>query len=300
MPAKRDPLKLRRSERSGLEKLLRSTGSGAGLVRRARIILLAAEGVSNRQIAGRVGCRPQIVKRWRDRYQAGGIKSLADRARSGRPPLLTAKDKQRIVTKVCSTPPRGCSRWSVRTLALATGHPPTAIHAVLQEHDLHPHRLRTFHFSPDPRFEEKLPEVAGLSGQPPKNAVVLCVEEKTGIQALDRTQARLPLRAGQPRAWSNEYVRHGTRTMLAALELKTGKVTAHVRDNRRSETFLEFMDALVVKHHDKRLCVVLDNRNTHTKDAATPWLAAHPHVTFHYSPTSASHWASLRAGSGSI
>ena len=139
MPAKCDPLKLRRSDRNGLEKLLRSTSSGAGLVRRARMILLAAEGVSNRQIAGRVGCKPQIVKRWRDRYQAGGIKALADRPRSGRPPLLTAKDKQRIVTKVCSTPPHGLSRWSVRTLALATGHAPTVIHAVLQEHDLHPH-----------------------------------------------------------------------------------------------------------------------------------------------------------------
>ena len=292
MPTKCDPLKLRISERDGLEKLVRSTGSGAGLVRRARIILLAAEGVSNRQIAGRVGCRPQIVKRWRDRYQDGGIKALADRARSGRPPLLNAKDKQRIVTKVCSTPPRGLARWSVRTLALATGHAPTVIHAVLQEHDLHPHRLRTFNFSPDPRFEEKLLEVVGLYMQPPKNAVVLCVDEKTGIQALDRTQAMLPLRAGQPRAWSNEYVRHGTRTMLAALELKTGKVTAHVRDNRRSDTFLEFMDALVVKHHDKRLCVVLDNLNTHTNDAATQWLAAHPHVTFHYSPTHAS-WVNL-------
>jgi transposase len=152
--------------------------------------------------------------------------------------------------------------------------------------------LRTFNFSPDPRFEEKLLEVVGLSMKPPANAVVLCVDEKTGIQALDRTQAMLPLRAGKPRAWSNEYVRHGTRTMLAALELKTGKVTAQVRDNRRSETFLQFMDAVVAKHHSQRLCVVLDNLNPHTNDAATQWLAAHPQVTFHYSPTHAS-WVNL-------
>jgi transposase len=292
MPAKCDALKIRKSEHSALEKLVRSTGSGAGLVRRARIIVLAGEGISNRQIAERVGCKPHIVKRWRDRYQKGGIKALADRARSGRPPLLSAKDKQRIVTRVCSAPPRGLSRWSVRTLARECGHAPSVIHGVLQEHDLHPHRLRTFNFSPDPRFEEKLLEVVGLYMKPPENAVVLCVDEKTGIQALDRTQAMLPLRAGKPRAWSNEYVRHGTRTMLAALELKTGKVTAHVRDNRRSETFLEFMDAVVARHRHQRLCVVLDNLNTHNNDAATRWLAAHPRVSFHYSPTHAS-WVNL-------
>jgi len=152
MPAKCDPLKIRKSERAALENLVRSTASNAGLVRRARIIVLAGEGVSNRQIAARVGCKPHIVKRWRDRYQEGGIQALADRARSGRPPLLSTQDKQRIVTRVCAAPPRGFSRWSVRTLARETGQAPSVIHGVLQEHDLHPHRLRSFNFSPDPRF----------------------------------------------------------------------------------------------------------------------------------------------------
>jgi Winged helix-turn helix len=139
MPAKCDALKVRKSERTALEKLVRSTGSGAGLVRRARIIVLAGEGISNRQIAERVGCKPHIIKRWRERYKNGGIKALADQARSGRPSLLSAKDKQGIVTRVGSPPPRGLSRWSVRTLARATGRAPSVIHGVLREHALHPH-----------------------------------------------------------------------------------------------------------------------------------------------------------------
>jgi len=121
----------------------------------------------------------------------------------------------------------------------------------------------------------------------PENAVVLCVDEKTGIQPLDRTQPMLPLRAKKPRSWSNEYVRHGPRTLLAALEIKTGKVTAHVRDNRRSETFLESMDAVVASHSGQRLCVVMDNLNTHLNAAAMGWLARHPRVSFHDTPTHA-------------
>lgn len=145
-------LGIRKSERAALKKLVRSTGAGAGLVRRARIIVLAGEGISNRQIAERVGCKPHIVKRWRDRYQAGGIKALTDRARSGRPPSLSPKDKQRIVTRVCSTPPRGLSRWSVRTLARATGQAPSVIHGVLREHDLHPHLVAHLPLQPRPTF----------------------------------------------------------------------------------------------------------------------------------------------------
>jgi hypothetical protein len=166
------------------------------------------------------------------------------------------------------------------------------VHAILRENDLHPHRLRTFTFSPDPQFEEKLLEVVGLYMNPPKNALILCVDEKTGIQALDRTQPMLPLRSKKARSWTNEYVRHGTRTMLASLEIETGKVTAIVRNNRRSETFLEFMDMIALQHTGKQLCVVLDNLNTHTNSAAQEWLNKHPDVSFHYTPKHAS-WVNL-------
>lgn len=292
MPSSLPALSVNKKDRSVLEKWVRATTTPGGLVRRARIILLASQGQSNRQIALKVGCTAHVVGQWRRRYQSQGLAGLQDRVRPGRPAKITVEEKKKIVTRVCGAPPAWLSRWSVRTLAREMGYPASVVHLILQEHDLHPHRLRTFNFSPDPCFEEKLLEVVGLYLKPPENAVVLCVDEKTGIQALDRTQPMLPLRAKKPRSWSNEYVRHGTRTLLAALEIKTGKVTAHVCDNRRSETFLEFMDAVVASHGGQRLCVVMDNLNTHLNAAAMDWLARHPRVSFHYTPTHAS-WVNL-------
>jgi transposase len=292
MPLSLPALTIKKKDQLILEKWVRATTTRGGLVRRARIILLAGQGQSNRQISLKVGCTAPVVSQWRRRYQSQGLVGLQDRDRPGRPVKMTAAQKQAIVTRVCATPPPHLSRWSVRTLAREMGYPASVVHLILQEHDLHPHRLRTFNFSPDPCFEEKLLEVVGLYMNPPENAVVLCVDEKTGIQALDRTQPMLPLRAKKPRSWTNEYVRHGTRTLLAALEIKTGKVTAHVRDNRRSETFLEFMDAVVARHRGRRLCVVMDNLNTHLNQAALDWVVRHPSVSFHYTPTHAS-WVNL-------
>lgn len=292
MPLSLPALSVKKKDMQILNKWIRATRMPAGLVRRARIILLAHQGHSNRQIGIKVGCRAHVVGDWRRRYQKHGINGLKDRPRQGRPAKLSAAQKQAIVARVCSSPPAHFSRWSIRTLAREMGYASSVIHLVLQKHDLHPHRVRTFNFSPDPCFADKLHEVVGLYMRPPENAVVLCVDEKTGIQALDRTQPMLPLRAGKPRCWSNEYVRHGTRTLLAALNIQTGKVTAHVRDNRRSETFLEFMDALVASHPKQRLCVVMDNLNTHCNQAAQDWLTRHPRVSFHYTPTHAS-WVNL-------
>jgi transposase len=292
MPLSLPALSVRKKDQLVLGKWVRATTTPGGLVRRARIILLASQGQSNRQIGLKVGCTAVVVSQWRRRYRSQGLAGLQDRGRPGRPAKITVEEKKRIVTRVCAAPPAYLSRWSVRTLAREMGYPASVVHLILQEHDLHPHRLRTFNFSPDPCFEEKLLEVVGLYMNPPENAAVLCVDEKTGIQALDRTQPMLPLRAKKPRSWSNEYVRHGTRTLLAALEIKTGKVTAHVRDNRRSETFLEFMDAVVARHGRQRLCVVMDNLNTHLNAAALDWLAHHPRVSFHYTPTHAS-WVNL-------
>ena len=161
------------------------------------------------------------------------------------------------------------------------------MHRILKEHDLKLHQLRSFTFSPDPKFEDKLLDVVGLYMNPPDNALVLCVDEKTGIQALDRTQPMLPLRARTPRSWTNEYVRHGTRTLLACLDVKTGEVVAEVRKRRTSKDFVAFMDRIVREFPDKRLCVVLDNLNIHNNANAQDWLAANPNVTFHFTPT---HW----------
>jgi transposase len=196
------------------------------------------------------------------------------------------------VETVCRKPKKGLSRWSVRTLAKHLSIDKDKVHRVLTEHDLHPHRLRTFNFSPDPHFGEKLLEVVGLYVDPPENAIVLCMDEKTGIQALDRTQPVLNLRSSKPKAWSNEYVRHGTRTMLAAVEIATGRATTWVNKTRKTADFITFMNQVVKAYPKKRLCVVLDNLNTHKGKAAQEWLLKHPRVSFHYTPTHAS-WVNL-------
>ncbi len=256
------------------------------------MILLAAEGSSNAFIARKLGCRPHVVGKWRRRFAATGTKGLVDQGRSGRPVKMTQRVKQRVVTTACRKPGNGLSRWSVRTLARHLALPAASVGRVLLAHDLHLHCLRTFTFSPDPEFKEKLLEVVALYMQPPENAVVLCVDEKTGIQALDRTQPMLPLRAKKRRCWTNEYVRHGTRTVLASLELKTGKVVAHVKDRRTSADFLGFLDDVVGRYAGQRLHVILDNLNTHKNQQAQDWLKANPNVSFHYTPTHAS-WTNL-------
>lgn len=286
------PLKLHADQREELEAILRKRTVEARSSQRARLILLASEGHGNVEIGQILGMDRNHVAKWRQRFEDGGIEALYDKPRCGRPRKYTSVHKQKVVTKVCGKPPKGRSRWSVSTLATATKFPASFVHQVLIEHDLHPHRLRTFNFSPDPEFESKILEVVGLYMNPPHNAVVLCMDEKTGIQALDRTQPMLSLRSGKPRMWSNEYVRHGTRTMLAAIDIKTGEATTWVNKTRKAADFVTFMNQVVREYPDQRLHVIMDNLNTHKGKLAQEWLAAHPKVSFHYTPTHAS-WVNL-------
>ena len=286
------PLKLTSDQRNELEGLVRRKTIDARISTRARLILLAAEGLSNVEIGTLVAMGRDHVRKWRQRFEEEGVEALGDKDRTGRPPTHTMQQKQKVVTKVCRKPPKGRSRWSVNSLAAETNFSPSFVFRVLKEHDLHPHRLRTFNFSPDPEFEEKLLEVVGLYMNPPDNAVVLCMDEKTGIQALDRTQPMLALSAGKPRRWSNEYVRHGTRTMLAALDIATGEATTWVNKTRKAADFVKFMNQVVKEYPNQRLCVIMDNLNTHKGKAAQEWLAKHPNVTFHFTPTHAS-WVNL-------
>jgi transposase len=256
------------------------------------MVLMAADGLSNAAISRQLRCREHVVGKWRRRFAVGGTSELSDQPRRGRPVEVTDALTQKVVLTACGAPPKGLSRWSVRTLARELRLPQARVQRILQAHDLHPHCLRTFTFSPDPQFKEKLLEVVALYMQPPRNAVVLCVDEKTGIQALDRTQPLLPLRAKKPRSWTNEYVRHGTRTVLASLEVKTGKVIAHVKQSRTSIDFLSFLDTLTEAYKGQRLYVILDNLNTHKNEQARDWLKLHPNVSFHYTPTHAS-WVNL-------
>ena len=180
----------------------------------------------------------------------------------------------------------------MRTLAKDLHLPSTTVHEILAASGLQPHRLQTFTFSPNPDLEAKLLDIVGLYLNPPENALVLCVDEKTRTQALDRTQPLLPLSAKKPRSWSNEYVRHGTQALLAALEIATGKVLAHVKQRRTSANFLRFMDDVAAAFPGRDLHVVLDNLNIHKNEAAQRWLKRHPHVHFHHTPTHAS-WVNL-------
>ena len=293
MPGANGLLVMEEGDRCECERIVRSRRTAVSIARRAQMLVLAASGLSNRQIALELEVNAHVVGRVRKEYGRQGLAVLEDRPRSGRP--RSSRDEQsikKVVETVCQAPAKGLSRWSARTLAKQLNIPSATVNRILRENQLQPHRLRTFTFSPDPQFGEKLLEVVALYMKPPDNAVVLCVDEKTGIQALDRTQPMLPLRAAKPRSWTNEYVRHGTRTLLAGLDIASGRVIAHVRKRRTSKDFLAFLDSVVKEYPDQRLYVVLDNLNTHTNEAARKWLEAHRLVSFHYTPTLAS-WVNL-------
>ena len=258
---------------------------------RSRIVLAAAEGKENQQIAADLRIPPVTVGKWRRLFAAHGLEGLRDAPRPGRPLKHDAETRHKVQTRVCQQP-NDQSRWSVRTLAAELGLPSSTVHRMLVASQLQPHRIRTFTFSPDPDFEAKLLDIVGLYLNPPENAFVLCVDEKPGIQALDRTQPLLPLRAKKPRSWTNEYVRHGTQTLLAALEIATGKVVAHVRDRRTTVDFLSFMNDVVKAYPLRELHVILDNLNIHKNEAAKQWLLQHPRVHFHYTATHAS-WMNM-------
>ena len=283
---------LTHEHRRHLEALLEQGTLEQRVAARCKVLLLSAQGWSDVDIAEKLDLHRNGVAKIRQRYLDHSLDCLEDASRSGKPPIHLPATKQKIVAAVCGKPPKGLSRWSARTLAAKLGLSKSFVHGVLLEHDLHPHRLRTFNFSPDPQFEEKLLEVVGLYMNPPQNALVLCMDEKTGIQALDRSQPVLPMRAGKPRMWSNEYVRHGTQTMLAAVDIATGKATTWVNKTRKSADFVTFMDQVVREYPGQRLYVVMDNLNTHKGDSAKEWLASHPQVSFHYTPTHAS-WVNL-------
>jgi transposase len=274
-----------------LRRWVRSPSTPQHLALRSRIVLAASTGQSNQQIATTLGIPEVTAGKWRRAFATSGVDGLSDAPRSGRPPTHGPAVWQRIQARACQQP-EAYGRWTVRTLARDLELPPATVHGVLVASGLQPHRERTFTFSPDPDFEAKLLDVVGLYVNPPENALVLCVDEKSGIQALDRTQPGLPLRARHPHTRTNEYVRNGTQALIAALDVATGRVIGHVKDRRTSVNFLRFMTEVVAAFPDRVLHVVLDNLNIHNNDAAKRWLTRHPLVHFHYTPTHAS-WVNL-------
>lgn len=277
--------------RSTLNDWVQATSTPQALALRSRIILASSAGRPNQQIASELGIPQVTVGKWRRSFALQGLEGLKDTPRSGRPPKYDAEVWRKVQTLACQQP-KSQGRWTVRTLAREVGLPHSTVQTMLHASELQLHRMRTFTFSPDPEFEAKLLDIVGLYLNPPENALLLCVDEKPGIQALDRTQPLLPLRAKKPRSWTNEYVRHGTQTLLAALEIATGKVVAHIRNRRTSVNFLRFMNEVVRVYPNRELHVVIDNLNIHKNEAARRWLSRHPLVRFHYTPTHAS-WLNL-------
>jgi transposase len=281
-------VRLKPKIRKVLEARCRAPSTPQADVKRARIVLLAAEGRSTRSIAEEVGIQPRIVSKWRWRFAEHGLGGLKDRPRASRKRIYGKATDKRILAVLDQPPPQGYARWTGPLLAKTLGDVDVQyVWRFLREHKIDLAARKSWCESNDPQFAAKAADVVGLYIDPPAKAVVLCVDEKPSIQALERAQGYLKLPNGRAlTGQSHDYKRHGTTTLFAALEVATGKIiTAHSKRRRRVE-FLAFMDSLVAMYPDRELHVILDNLNTHKKNER--WLKKHPKVRFHFTPTRSS------------
>ncbi len=282
------PITLTPEQRTTLESWIRSSTTEQRLVFRARIILLASEGMGTNLIASNAETRPATVTKWRIRFARLGLDGLKDAPRSGQPQRYTADDEKRVLQMLDQPAPSGYAQWNGRLLGQALSLPEDFIWKVLRRHGIQLQRRRSWCISTDPQFAEKAADIVGLYLDPPENALVLCVDEKPHIQALERAQGYLKLPNGQAMTgFSHEYKRHGTTTLFAALETATGQVTAGHYTRRRRVDFLDFMNGVVGTHKDREIHVILDNLSTH-RPKHDVWLLRHKNVHFHYTPTHAS------------
>lgn len=281
-------------ERKALEALAGSRTAPFRQVQRARLILLAAGGATNTQISQEVDLSRSMVARWRERFVRHRLDGLTDQPRPGRPRVYAEADRLRVVEAACNGRPPDSTQWSVRSLAKATGVGRDTVHKILREHKLKPHRIGTFSHSPDPDFVAKVVDVVGLYLDPPENAVVVCVDEKTQVQALDRRQPMLPMRPGQIERRTHDYKRNGTVQLFAALEVHAGRVIPRIEDRHRSREFLAFMNHLLQAYPSGEIHVILDNVITHRSKEVQAWHAKfkHQRVVFHFLPTYSS-WLNL-------
>ena len=285
-------IELSEQEERELRAVLRRRSASQQLALRARIVLRAAQGATNTQIAAEAGVSLPTVGLWRHNFAVRRLDGLADAPRSGRPREIDDDEIQRVLAKTLEPPPDGTTHWSVRRLAAATGISPTTVHRIWREHKLKPHQVRSFKFSKDPQLAEKVIDVVGLYLDPPEGALVLCVDEKTQIQALDRTQPTLPIKPGKAQRMTHDYKRNGTTSLYAALELASGEVTGACYPRHRHQQFLAFLNRLVRAYPRVPLHVVLDNSSTHSTTEVERWLSRHKRVHFHFTPTSAS-WMNM-------
>lgn len=283
------PIVLSDEERSKLQEWARRPKTAQRLALRSKIVLGCAEGLENRQVARQLRITDQTVCKWRERFRTARLEGLADEPRPGAPRKITDAQVEALITRTLESPPPNATHWSTRTMAAAIGMSQSAISRVWRAFALQPHRVETFKLSADPFFVEKVRDVVGLYLNPPEHALVLCVDEKSQIQALDRTRPLLPLRPGVPERQTHDYKRHGTTSLFAALDVATGKVIGSLHRRQRHQEFLRFLeriDAAVPEPFEVHL--VMDNYGTHKMPKVKRWFARRPRYHLHFTPTSAS------------
>jgi transposase len=280
-------------ERGQLESWSRRRSSAQALAERSRIVLAAAEGLKNTEIADRLGVHRQSVTKWRNRFAEHRLDGLVDEPRPGRPRTLTDEKVDEVIARTLEASPQDATHWSTRSMAKETGLTQTAVSQIWRAFGLQPHRQDSWKLSKDPLFVEKVRDIVGLYLNPPERAVVLCVDEKSQIQALDRTAPILPMLPGVPQRATHDYKRHGTSSLYAALNITTGKVIGRLHARHRTVEFKQFLRTLDNEvPADLDVHVILDNSSTHKTPQIKRWLLAHPRFVLHFTPTSSS-WLNL-------
>ncbi len=276
-----------------LERWMRRRKTAQGLALRSRIVLRCASGMSNTQVAEELRVTNATVGKWRSRYVARGLAGLLDEPRSGAPRAISDDQVEAIVVKTLESSPRDATHWSSRSLAATSGLSHASVQRIWRAFGLQPHRTDTFKLSTDPQLIEKVRDIVGLYLNPPERALVLCVDEKSQIQALDRTQPLLPMRPGQVERRSHDYVRHGTTSLFAALDAKSGKIIGQLHRRHRAIEFRKFLAAIdAAVPADLEVHLILDNYGTHKTPMIHRWLARRPRFHLHFTPTSSS-WLNL-------
>jgi len=286
-------VELSEAEREQLVSWSRRSTTAQALAQRSKIVLLVAEGLRTGEIAARLGVHRNTVAKWRRRFEAERLDGLVDEPRPGRPRTVTDSHVDEVITKTLESAPKDATHWSTRSMAAEIGLTQSAVHRIWRAFGLQPHRAETFKLSRDPQFVAKVRDVVGLYLNPPERAVVLCVDEKSQIQALDRTQPILPMQPGLPERATHDYKRHGTSSLYAALDVSSGQVIGSLHSRHRAIEFKQFLqriDAAVPADLDVH--VILDNSSTHKTPAIQKWLTAHPRFVLHFTPTSSS-WLNL-------
>jgi transposase len=281
-------------QKAALERFARGRRTEARLVLRAKVVLWAADGHTDLEIAERLGVVPRTAARWRARFLKEGVAGLErDAPRPGRTPAISAQTVLAVIEKTTQQKPSQRTHWSTRTMAAAAGISEASVRRIWRAHGLKPHRLHTFKLSNDPRFAEKLEDVVGLYLNPPEHALVLSLDEKSQIQALDRTQPGLPMKKGRAQTMTHDYKRYGTTTLFAALNTLDGTVMATCMERHRHQEWLRFLRLIDRQTpQEKQLHLIVDNYATHKHPDVLRWAARHPRFHFHFTPTSSS-WLNM-------